>query len=389
VGPVPGAAAVPANSILNFTAAQADKTAGAALAAGPLVATVAVVDTLGVVVEQNSAAVASSAHALSANWIASAPAQSGSVFPSGAIETSKVDVTASPVATAFTNPADVTNSTTQIVLGAFQLKNNSGSYLDSNGVGTVDISKLTTNKAALTVTGPFVANTNAGAVFASTKSDCSDNKGNFTVAAGTATATIDLIAGGFATTSPQSVFVCYAPETGLTTKAQIQTGQFNGSATTTAATAITATNMLGESATGPLYNLASNGAQIDVRVMTTAATTGWSTVLRIINTGSLAAPVTATYLLNDGTVGASGQIIANLAAGATAMISSAQVETALGTTLASSGNPPRLRISAPTNSLRVQAWVQTPNGAWFMGTPSQGDDALKAIADPAIAVEPK
>jgi hypothetical protein len=379
--------AVPATTIANFVTALADKSAGATLAAGsPLTATVSVFDATNALVETNSANVAVAAQALSARWQASAPAVTGSLFPNAAgTETSKVDVLSVPVSTGFTNPADVTASTTTIVLGAFEVVDNvGGPFLDSNGLVPVNEAALTVNKWNLTVTGPFVANATAGMVFVSSLPTCGDNKGAFTVTGSTATLA------GFDAKANLGVgagFVCYQPNVGAKTFV-INTGAFSGSATTSAATAVTATNMQGESASGSLYTLTSNGVQIDMRVMTTAATTGWTTVLRLINTGSVAAPVTATYLNTDGTVGASGQILANLVPGATAMISSAQVETALGVSLAASGNPPRLRITAPTNNMRVQAWVQSPNGAWFMGTPAQEDDADKVSAPSYINITP-
>jgi hypothetical protein len=370
--------AVPANSILNFTAAAADKTSGAVLAGGsPLAATITVFDSTGTAVETNTASVAVSAQALSAVWQASAPAVAASAFPTA--EASKVNVAAVPVGHSFTLDADATpaNANT-IVLGAFQLRENSGTFLDSNGVAKVNLAALTTNKWTLAVSGPFPANTNAGVVFASGTASCAAAlAGAFTLTAGTATGTLDGIALGLPAVSPQTAYLCYTPNVGLGVgkTLAIPTGQFTGSATTAAATAITATAMQGETAAGNLYNLASNGAQVDVRVMTTAGTTGWNTVLRIINTGVVAAPVTGTYLPADGSAGATGTLVTSLAAGATVMLSAAQVETALGVTLPSTGNPPRIRVSAPTDSLRVQAWVQSPNGAWFMGTPSQGSEA--------------
>lgn len=372
--------AVPANSILNLTAAAADKTAGAVLAAGsPLAATITVFDSTGTAVENNTASVAVSAQALSAAWQASAPAVAASAFPTA--EISKVNVAAIPVGHSFTIPADPdatpANAST-IVLGAFTLSNNAGTYLDSNGVAKVNLAALTTNKWTLAITGPFTANTSAGVVFAAAAATClAPVAGAFTIAAGTATGTLDGIALGLPTVSSQTAYLCYTPNItlGAGKTLVIPTGQFTGSGTTAAATAITPTAMAGETAAGSLYNLASNGAQIDVRVMTTSGTTGWNTVLRIINTGVVAAPVTGTFLPADGSAGATGTLVASLAAGATVMLSAAQVETALGVTLPSTGNPPRIRVSAPTDSLRVQAWVQSPNGAWFMGTPSQGSEA--------------
>jgi len=276
----------------------------------------------------------------------------------------------------------VTNSTTQIVLGSFSLKENAGTYLDSDGVNTVNIAALNagTNVWALTVTGPFVSDSKGvGNVWLSSKADCSDNVAAMTVTGSTATtaasgfdASVLAVASG-----AQTAYACYAPNVdGAVKDVQISTGQFNGSGATEAATVTTAKGMLGESATGALYSLGSNGAIVDVRVMTTSSTTGWSTVLRIINSGQVSAPVSASYVLADGTTQGSGIIVSNLAPGATAMIASKDVETALGVTLPATGNPARLRISAPTDSLRVQAWVQQPNGAWFMGTPAQEAEAI-------------
>jgi hypothetical protein len=320
--------------------------------------------------------VAVAAHALTAKWTSSA-----AFGKAPANETSKVDVATAAPGTSFTNDADVTPVTNRIALGSFSLVQNAGTYLDSDGLTPVTIGTLATNVWALTVTGPFVSDSKGvGNVWIASDSACAAAPlAAMNVTGGTATTA----AGGFAAggvaivAGVQTAYVCYAPNVDAAVKdVQIATGQFNGSGVTEASTAVTAKGMLGETATGALYNLGSNGALVDVRVMTTSSTTGWSTVLRIINSGQVSAPVSASYVLADGTTQGSGIIVSNLAPGATAMIASKDVETALGVTLPATGNPPRLRISAPTDSLRVQAWVQQPNGAWFMGTPAQEAEAI-------------
>lgn len=103
---------------------------------------------------------------------------------------------------------------------------------------------------------------------------------------------------------------------------------------------------------------------IDVRSYVPAATPGYASFLRIINVGTVATPITATVLdPGTGLTGASGVVIASLAPSAAMTLSSAQVEQALGTSIAAASRP-RIRLSSPTSDLRVQSFLMQPGGAF-------------------------
>jgi hypothetical protein len=56
------------------------------------------------------------------------------------------------------------------------------------------------------------------------------------------------------------------------------------------------------------------------------------------------------------------------------VVNSSAVEAVLGsaTPLSTGGVGPRLRLTAPTNSLRVQAFACQPSGPCFLNTDAQG-----------------
>jgi len=110
-----------------------------------------------------------------------------------------------------------------------------------------------------------------------------------------------------------------------------------------------------------LYSLVTNGGLVDVRSYIPAATVGYTTVLRVINTGQVAATISAAFI--DPVTGVVGTAAAlpggPLAAGGASNYSAAQIETALGVTQAASARP-RLRVTAPT-TISVQHYIVNPN----------------------------
>lgn len=103
-----------------------------------------------------------------------------------------------------------------------------------------------------------------------------------------------------------------------------------------------------DTATGNGYPVDYNGQTKIVRNYIPAAVTGYVQTVRVSNTGSVAAPVSMTLIDEaTGTSGSTVVVVANLAAGATARLSQAQIEAALGTVAASAR--PRIRVTAPTN----------------------------------------
>lgn len=106
-----------------------------------------------------------------------------------------------------------------------------------------------------------------------------------------------------------------------------------------------------------------SGTTVDVRTYVPAATTGYTTYLRMINNGSVATPVTATLLdATTGLPGVSGTIIANLPVNGAVTLTSAQIEAALGIVIPATSRP-RLRVAA-SSSLTVESFLLQPNGAF-------------------------
>ena len=111
----------------------------------------------------------------------------------------------------------------------------------------------------------------------------------------------------------------------------------------------------------------STAAVTDVRtyVPAAAASGGYRSYLRIINTGSAATPISVAAIDGStGVVGPSGQLLASLPAGAAATFTAQQVETALGTTL-SAADRPRIRVSASAaTSIATQSFLLQPGGVF-------------------------
>jgi len=109
-----------------------------------------------------------------------------------------------------------------------------------------------------------------------------------------------------------------------------------------------------------LYAMTLNGASYDVRNYVPSGAVGYTTYVRVINTGSLPAAVSAALVDEaTGVAGAAG-VLGTLASGAAVNYTSAQVEAVVGAVAATAR--PRIRISGPTNGLQVQTFLAQPNG---------------------------
>jgi len=113
-------------------------------------------------------------------------------------------------------------------------------------------------------------------------------------------------------------------------------------------------------ASTPLQALALNGASYDVRNYVPAGAVGYVTYIRVINTGSLSASVSAAQVNETTGVAGVAGVLGTVAAGAAVNYTSTQVETAVGAVAATAR--PRIRITAPTNGLEVQTFLAQPNG---------------------------
>lgn len=118
------------------------------------------------------------------------------------------------------------------------------------------------------------------------------------------------------------------------------------------------------------YALDYNGSKVDVRNYVPFAVTGYQQFLRIINTGTVAAKVSAAVINETtGVVGTAGVLITSLAAGAAMTLDATAIEAAIGAQAATAR--PRVRITAPTNGMNVQNYLFTPSGSFTEASGAQ------------------
>ena len=117
--------------------------------------------------------------------------------------------------------------------------------------------------------------------------------------------------------------------------------------------------------TGSLANVVNDGTVIDARIYIPVSVNqfGYGMSLRVINTGSNAAEIFAQYIYNDGTLSTQGKVSNAVPVGGYVMLDNTQIEAAIGAPDAAKGSNPRVKITAPTSSLRVQTFMRT-NGIW-------------------------
>jgi len=354
-------APVPSNATLSFTGGTVVGATALSTSGGVVNVTVQVRDNGGNVVESNTGALARSANA----WTATVTASSAFATP----ETRRIDVAANPPLTAFT--ANGIAVAGVVNLGRVRVAETTGQQFAGNGTTEVNFANSTTQTLSLTVTGTFQATTST---FLSGSSDCGTALAGSTLTlnAGRTSGTVTGvdITGVTPVSSVKDVFVCYSDNgTGVIPVSQFAISAGSYDATNAAFTTLTALS-------GGLYNLTLNGSQIDIRNYVPSNTSGWTSAYRIINTGAVAAAVTGQVILADGTLGATSALISSsINPGGVAVVSAAQIEAALGAITAVGGVGPRLRLTAPTDSLRVQAFACQPNGACFLNSDAMGVDA--------------
>ena len=304
--------------------------------------------------------IAQSAAAITATYIAS------SAFPftpvggaaTGAAETKKINVAATPTAALFTVGSNGA-ATNTVNLGALLFAETAGIQDNGAGVDYSILTKATATGLSAVITGDFSLAEAAAAskgVFLATDLACTAQiaapaAGAVTYNTGKTTATIS---GGTRPTVNVPMYVCMTVKptntTAITPTAYSATASLAKTAATELATVVAST---------PLLATALNGSTVDVRSYIPAATVGYTSFVRVINTGSVTAPVTGVWLYENGTVGTSGTLIASLTAGGSTTLSSAQVEAALGAPTVIGGNRPRLRVAAATNALQAQSFFLT------------------------------
>lgn len=358
---VAAGAPVPSNATLSFTGGTVVGATALSTSGGLVNVAVQVRDNGGNVVESNTGALARSANA----WTATVTASSAFAPP----ETRRIDVAANPPLTAFT--ANGIAVAGVVNLGRVRVAETTGQQFAGNGTTEVNFANSTTQTLSLTVTGTFQATTST---FLSGSSDCGTALAGSTLTlnAGRTSGTVTGvdITGVTPVSSVKDVFVCYSDNgTGVIPVSQFAISAGSYDATNAAFTTLTALS-------GGLYNLTLNGSQIDIRNYVPSNTSGWTSAYRIINTGAVAAAVTGQVILADGTPGATSALISSsINPGGVAVVSAAQIEAALGAITAVGGVGPRLRLTAPTDSLRVQAFACQPNGTCFLNSDAMGVDA--------------
>ena len=312
------------------------------------------------------AASSSSYDALSTATTIATTAQAITVSSAASTLSGLIDLTTTPAAAGFTiapnaNAAVATNA---IRLGTVTLANaatapniatNAGSYTVATVVpatgATFTVSAAAGFFAALGTTGRINLEATAGSC-ASTAAVASGLQSPVFATAALAAAATSVTLTSTATPSAAAYSVCmYLPTVSSTSIPLIAgTPSITGVLNRAVVTTDSATNL----ASSNLYTLALNGSQVDVRMYVPAAVTGYSSFIRVINTGSIAAPVSAQFINADGSIGTSGVLVATLPAGGSTTLSSTAIEAVLGAPVGGVSARPRLRILAPTTGLNIQ-----------------------------------
>ena len=128
---------------------------------------------------------------------------------------------------------------------------------------------------------------------------------------------------------------------------------------------------------GGAYNEMSNamsGTQVDVRTYlpAAAAASGYTSFIRVINTGSFTTSIQLALTDASGATGLPKTLVASLPKGAARTFSSSEIEALLGTPLSASARP-RLRLTA-VSPITVQSFLTQPGGAYTEVSGGQAAD---------------
>lgn len=285
----------------------------------------------------------------------------------------KVNVSATKPSTVFTSTggatASDTGSTSLIQLGTYGQVETSGAVGPLGAAYTV--AGKGTNTSVLTVTAPagyFAALEDTGVITvrAANASSCAGGvlatSTAFADAAAAAAATsIALPATAYGATvggsTPAPLHICMSVKGNkvIQTGAAQITAKLGGNASVAQDSAETLAS------TG-LLALSNNGATADVASYFPAAlsTYGYSTFLRVVNKGAVSAPVSVALIDPVTGVAGTSAVIGTIPAGAATTFTGAQVEAVIGAQGITVR--PRLRLTAPTGSLQVQSFLQSPDG---------------------------
>lgn len=305
-------------------------------------------------------------------------AASSAAFPfnaGGVAEAARINVAATPASATLTTPGATSsnaNSTTTVNLGAVRFTN--GSAVKADGTTAYAIASQSGATAlGYTVSAPagfFAALGTTGYVQLATTADCtttvvpSSKSTLFGTAAAAAAATSITVSGATTPASATNVYVCLTGNG--TTPFVAGTPSFTATLAKTA-TDLDSNNVL---AATNLYPLRLNGTQVDVTNYVPAAVTGWTQYIRVANSGSVTADVSAAVIDEaTGVAGTPAVVISALKPGAVVNLTAAQIEAAVGAQAATAR--PRIRVTAPTNNLTVQNMLFTPNGSFTNNSAQQ------------------
>lgn len=366
------------STILTVPAASATFTTTSLATAGNTITATAAVY-LGTVTSANLATATVYDAASSASTLATSAA--GVTLSAAAnTGTSKIDLTASTPAMLFTSTtasALETASTTTFKLGRLYIKDNGKKVFNGATDFTTAVSAGYTAGTIAASAGFFSAlgttgvitlkdasaayNTANGGAFSNACAavTASATSATMTAAAALAATSVSVAAAGFSGSTSGSGYpydVCY------TIAGTSAYPQASGTPTLAVSQqdAATATRGTATLAATSMMALSTNGQTYDVRNYVPAAQTGYTTYVRVINTGTLSAVISVALI--DGTTGTASTTgsLGTLAAGAAANFSSTQVEAALlaaGVTAPAATTRPRLRITAPTSGMNVQTFL--------------------------------
>ena len=278
-------------------------------------------------------------------------------------ETQKIDLTATSPGSRLTTGVNSGNVTVAN-LGSFTFSDTTGNQFAVDGAADYALAtRATALSLSGTVTGSFKTGATAG-LFTDTACTTALAAGSAgTLNAGLTTFTFS---GETIPTAGAPTYVCLTVP--ATTGAIPETTPA-ASFTFTKAT----TTDAADSAAGTLFALKNNGAIVDVRSYIPAVTVGYTSFVRVINTGAVTAAVTGQWVYENGTTSTAAQLLASLPAGGSKTLTSTEIEAALGAPTASiGGNRPRLRLSAPTNTMQAQSFFLTnANGNFSDATGAQ------------------
>lgn len=302
------------------------------------------------------------------------PATVDGTAPTATVATSKAAITASvsdlsDLATPYTNQIDLTaspagsdyTSSGQMALGSVKLKNVTGPTATDGTTAYTIAAKV--NGAKITVTPGASQAFPIGSVlkYDITSEACANTVGSgvtITSANATKAATLTVAAADVTTNVP--VFVCMSAPGVVSNVQQVATPI---TATLGVTSVPTAAADGSDSASGLGYAVNYNGKSVTMNSYFPAAIGqyGYVPFVRIINTGAVAADISAAIV--DGTSGATGTggvVAPGLKPGAAVLVLNSTIESVIGAQPRDSR--PRLKISGPTNGLRVQNFLQAADG---------------------------